>query len=161
MKRIVPTVLLLVALVALPGLAEADLSKKVIASFKGQIIVSDAPLPEGGKNDKATIAAITQAQITAGKGTPNGSDVIVWQWHYTAFLKQLGASNLKFEFYSGDKYVADKRLEGVDPKDPVLEGDLTIDEDEGPAKGKTYTVKLVAVKGSKEVVVATTSLALN
>ena len=36
-----------------------------------------------------------------------------------------------------------KTLDGIDPKSSVLSGDISINEDEGLAKGKTYTVKLV------------------
>jgi hypothetical protein len=76
-------------------------------------------------------------------------------------LKTTGATDLKLEFHSDGKYVADQRLTDVDAKDPVLMGFITINEDDGPAKGKTYTLKLVAKKGSKETVVATTPITLN
>lgn len=162
MSRILPALFVMIGFVASPAVALADLSKKVIAAFKGQIVVSNDPLPAGdGKDDKATIAAIKQVRLGSIKGEPNSESVTAWQFRYTAFLNKLGASALKFEFYSGKDYVADKRLEGVDPKDPVLEGEIMIDENEGPAKGKTYTVKLVAEKGRKTIVVATTTLTLN
>jgi hypothetical protein len=64
---------------------------------------------------------------------------------------------LKLEFYTDDKdkrYVADKQLDGVDPKSAVLTGDISINEDEGLAKGKSYVVKLTAGKA----IVATTTL---
>jgi hypothetical protein len=52
-------------------------------------------------------------------------------------------TKLKMEFMNGSKLAADKQLDGVDPKSAVLLGDITIDEDEGLAKGKTYTINLV------------------
>ena len=42
------------------------------------------------------------------------------------------------EFIKGDKLAADKQLDGIDPKSAVLSGDITINEDEGLAKGNTY-----------------------
>ena len=72
-------------------------------------------------------------------------------------MNKAGASTLKLEFYSDDKakrLVADKQLDGVDPKSAVLTGDISINEDEGLAKGKTYTVKLIA--GANNVVATTT-----
>ena len=162
MSRILPALLVMIGFVAAPTAAFADLSKKVIAAFKGQIVVTSDPLPTGeGKDDKATIAEIKQLRLSSVGGRTNAESVTAWQFRYTAFLSKLGATSLKFEFYSGNKYVADKRLEGVDPKDPVVEGEIVIDENEGPAKGKPYTVKLVASKGKKDTVVATTTLTLN
>ena len=45
----------------------------------------------------------------------------------------------------------------LDPKSPLLLGDISIDEDEGLAKGKTYTVNLV---DSGDHVVSTTKLTM-
>ncbi len=96
-----------------------------------------------------------KAQITEIKGEPNADDAVTWHFFYTAFLKSSGVSDMKLEFYSGDKYVADEHLTGIDPKSPVLAGEVTISEDEGPAKGKAYVLKLVGVVKGKEVVFAT------
>ena len=41
---------------------------------------------------------------------------------------------------NGSKLAADKQLDGIDPKSAVLTGDISINEDEGLAKGKTYTI---------------------
>ena len=125
------------------GAASADLSKGVIASFRGQLIISKGELPEG-KNDKDTITKIRAANVKELESTSNG-EVAVWSFHYAAFLTKTGASALKIEFWrDGKQYSADKRLEGVDPKSSVLTGEITIDEDENITKGKSYLVKLVA-----------------
>jgi hypothetical protein len=138
------------------GIASADLSRGVMSAFKGQIVVSKAELPEG-KDDKDTIAKIKAARVTELVGTAQ-DDVTRWTFSYTAFLNKTGATALKLEFYAGGKkFVADKSLTGVDPKSSILSGDITIDEDEGVAKGKAYVLKLVAGKDS---VVATTNLLL-
>jgi hypothetical protein len=135
------TAVLAVAIAASVQPAFADVSRSVISAFRGQLVITKDELPEG-KNDKDTIAKIKAAQLKTLEGTPRG-DVTGWDFHYTAFLTKTGATHLKVEFLSGDKLSADKQLDGVDPKSSVLSGDITIDEDEGLAKGKTYTVQLL------------------
>jgi hypothetical protein len=136
------------------GAASADISKNVIATFRGQIVVTKDDLPEA-KTDKDTIAKIKAAKLGELAGTSNG-DVTAWTFHYAAFLTKTGASALKLEFWrDGKTYSADKRLEGVDPKSGVLTGEISIDEDENITKGKSYLIKLVA---GSDTVVATTTL---
>jgi hypothetical protein len=159
MKRTLPF-LFLVALLGAPAVAHADLSKKVIAAFKGQIVVSEGDTPSGA-DDKETIAAIKKSQVTSVEGEKNAEDVTVWHFHYTAFLNKMGPTSLKMVFYTDDKekrYAADQRLDGVDPKSPVLSGDVAITEDDGLNKGKSYVIKLVATSGSKETTLAQTTL---
>nr|HEX4317577.1 hypothetical protein [Kofleriaceae bacterium] len=134
--------------------ARADLSNNVIGSFRGQVVVSKDELPEG-KNDADTIKKIKAAALTELVGEPAG-DVTAWHFHYTAFLSRTGATSLKMEFVIDGRLAADKQLEGVDPKSSVLSGDITIDEDEGLAKGKKYSVELVA--GGNNVVAKQTVL---
>lgn len=144
-------VVVAVALLA-GGVASADMSKSVIAAFRGQIIVTKAELPEG-KGDKDTIAKIKSAKLTELEGKSNG-DVKVWTFNYAAFLTKTGASAMKLEFWKdGKQYAADKNLSGVDPKSGVLTGEITIDEDENITPGASYTLKLVA--GSSSVATAT------
>src|ERR1043165_4934071 len=76
--------------------ALADMSRPVIAAFKGQVVVSKDELPTG-KNDKDTIAKIKKEQLKELTGTP-GEDNTTWNFHYTAFLTKTGAKNLKMEF---------------------------------------------------------------
>lgn len=135
--------------------AQADVSKGVISAFRGQLVVSKDELPTG-KNDKDTVTKIKGARLTELTGEAQ-EDVTYWHFHYTAFLSKTGASTLKLQFYTDDKdkrYVADKQLDGVDPKSAVLTGDISINEDEGLAKGKSYIVKLIA--GSNSAVATTT-----
>lgn len=134
--------------------ASADVSKKVIAAFKGKLLVSTAPLEAGG-DDKSTIAAWKKKSTVSLKGQTNGNDVQEWTFNYTAILSKTGTSSMTLEFYDGPRYAANRTLTGVNPKDPVLEGDITIDEDEGLTKGKTYTLKLVGKIKGKEVTLAT------
>ncbi len=130
------------------------MSNSVISAFRGQLVISKDELPEG-KNDKDTINKIRAAQLKELSGEPHG-DVSAWNFHYTAFLAKTGANHLKMEFLKDGKLSADKQLDGVDPKSSVHTGDITIDEDEGVAKGKTYTVELA----SGNTVVAKTTVTL-
>jgi hypothetical protein len=144
------------------GEARADLSSKVIGSFRGQIVLSKEELTPG-KNDAATIAEIKKVRLKELDGSANADDVVTWKFHYTAFLNRTGSSALKLEFYIDDKdarYVADQRLDGIDPKSSVLSGDITINEDEGLAKGKSYVIKLSADVKGKDVIVATTPVTM-
>jgi hypothetical protein len=136
--------------------ASAEMSRGVISAFRGQLVISKQELSEG-KNDRETIAKIKAESLKELVGEPK-NEVQVWTFHYTAFLNKTGATSLKMEFYrDGKQYSADKRLDGIDGKSAVLTGDITIDEDEGLAKGKSYTIKLT---DSKNSVVAQTTLVM-
>ncbi len=139
------------------GVANADISSRnVITAFRGQLVVSKAEISEG-KNDKDTIAKVKAENLKELKGE-EVNDVTQWNFHYTAFLTKTGNASLKMEFYrDGKQYSADKRLDGIDPKSGVLTGQITIDEDEGLAKGKSYTIKLV---GPNDSVVASTTVTM-
>jgi len=151
----------LALLIITAGVANADYSAKVIAAFKGQIIVSADEVDTVG-NDKATIEAFKKARLKEVKGEPNADDVQAWHFYYTAFLSSKPAvSDLKLEFYSGDKYVADQHLTGVDTTTPVFTGHIDITEDDGPSKGKTYTLKLVGTVKGKDVTYSSTPVTLN
>lgn len=151
---------LLVGLGVSAGPAQADLSKKVIAAFKGKVLVTDGPLESVG-DDKATIAHFKKKNLASVAGHQNGNDVQEWTFNYTAFLSKTGLTTLKLEFHDGNKYAADQTLTGVDPKGSVIEGDITISEDDGLNKGKKYTLKLVGTMKGKEVVVATTQIVMD
>lgn len=147
---------IVLAAAAWGGAASADVSKAVLSAFHGELVVTKGELPEG-KDDKDTVAKIRTSRLKELDGEDHDG-VQYWHFHYTAFLSKGGSSLLKMEFYTPDKkFVADNRLEGVDPKSTVLTGDISINEDEGLTKGKTYTIKLV---GDKDAVVATTTLTM-
>ena len=147
--------LAVVVLLATSHVVSADMSKSVIAAFRGQLVISKGELPSG-KNDKDTIAKIKKEQIKVLAGTKN-EDVTSWFFSYTAFLNKTGQKSLKMEFMKGGKLAADKQLDGIDPKSTVLTGDITINEDEGLAKGNTYQIQLVTSSGN---VVAKTTLVM-
>ena len=141
-RQLMSAAVFAVAVVASAQPALADMSRPVIAAFKGQFVVSTDELPTG-KNDKDTIAKIKKEQLKELTGQP-GEDNVTWNFHYTAFLTKTGAKNLKMHFMKGKQLAADKQLDGVDPKSAVLSGDITIDENEGLAKGNTYQIELLS-----------------
>lgn len=156
--RLLSAAVLVAAAVGWGGIASADMSRNVIAAFKGELVITKGELPEG-KTDKDTIAKIKTERIKELTGDAR-DDVVYWHFHYTAFLSKPGSSLLKMEFYTNDKdkkFVADNRLDGVDPKSMVLSGDISINEDEGLSKGKAYIIKLV---NDKNVVLASTPLVM-
>jgi hypothetical protein len=144
------------ALVAAGGVANADLSRGVISNFRGQLVISKDELPEG-KTDKDTTAKIKAATLKELSGEKK-EDVVYWQFHYTAFLTKTGNTKLKLEFMKDGKLSADQSLDGIDGKSSVLTGDISINEDEGLAAGKTYTVQLI---GPGDSVVAKATLTMN
>jgi hypothetical protein len=148
-------VLAVAVMAAQPRAVFAEVSHNVISAFRGQVVITKDDLPEG-KNDKETISKIKAVQLRELTGTKN-DDVTFWHFHYTAFLKTTGSTQLTLEFMNGKQLSANQRLEGVDAKSGVLSGDISINEDEGLAAGKTYTVQLVT---GKDVVVATTTLTM-
>jgi hypothetical protein len=145
----------LAALVAVSSTASADMSRGVISSFRSQLVISKDELPDG-KNDAETIKKIKAVQLKELTGTTN-ADVTYWHFHYTAFLTKTGATKLKMEFMKEGKLSADQQLDGVDPKTSVLSGDISINEDEGLSKGKTYTIQLVT---ANDTVVAKATLTM-
>lgn len=143
-------------LIVTHGAFADGITKAVTAAFRGQLIITKNEL-RTGKNDKDTIAKIKAARLQTLTGEAQDG-INHWNFHYSAFLKTLGATSLKLEFYTAEPkpaFVADKRLDGVDPRSAVLTGDIAISEDDGLKKGKTYTLNLVTPKGA---VVATTKL---
>lgn len=140
------------------GISNADVSRNVINAFKGQLIVTNGDLPEG-KNDADTIKKIKAARLKEVTGE-TADDVTSWHFFYAAFLNRTGSKALKLEFITTDKdkrLAADKRLDGIDPKNSLLTSEISITEDEGLAKGKTYTLNLV---NEKNQVVSSTSITM-
>ncbi len=156
MSRRITSAVVVAAALASGSVASADLSRTVISAFSGQFVVTKDDLPEG-KNDKDTIGKIKAAQLKELVGNEVSSDNTAWHFHYTAFLTKTGNTTLKLDFLKeGGALSADKQLSDVDPKRSVLSGDISIDENEGLTKGKTYTVELLA--GS--TIVAKTTLTM-
>lgn len=145
-----------IALLCVSSPASADLTKSVVTTFRGQLVISKAELPDG-KDDKDTIAKIKNAQLKNVAGETN-DELTSWQFHYTAFLTKSGNASLRLEFLRDGKLAANQRFDGIDPKSPILSGDVSINEDEGIAKGKKYTVQLLAPNNA---VVAKTTLTMN
>lgn len=154
-----------VALLAGSTAALADLSSKVVQKeMKGQLIVTAKPLAAPDGDDRTVVKALKKAAVKSVKGFASG-EVKGWNFAFIAFLKKApGKNELSLDFYTDDKeklYVANKRLTGIDPKLPVLEGQVDITEDDGVNAGKSYVLKLVVNHGGKkETLLATTKLTL-
>ena len=155
-RHLMSTAVLVAAAVGWSGVAAADVTAAVIKEFRGELVLTKGDLPEG-KNDKDTIAKIKAERLKEVTGEERGES-LSWHFHYTAFLTKTGASELHVKFFTNDKdkkFAANVQLTGIDPKSTVLSGDISISEDDGPTKGKSYLVKLVT---DKDVVVASTPL---
>jgi hypothetical protein len=154
-RLIQATVLAVAFVVAASQAAFADMTRGVISAFRGQLIISKGELPVG-KNDKDTIQKIKKEQLKEITGQTS-EDVTSWYFSYTAFLTKTGSKTLKMEFLKNGKLAADKRLDGIDPKSGVLTGEISINEDEGLAKGNTYQIQLLNSGGA---VVSKTTLTM-
>ena len=117
-RRLMSAAVLALSVVAASPIARADLSKSVISTFRGQLVISKDELPEG-KNDRDTVSKIKAASLKELVGEPHG-DVTAWHFHYTAFLKATGASTLKLEFMNGKQLAADKNQKVIDAAQSVL-----------------------------------------
>lgn len=144
--------------------AQADVSQKVQKAFRGKILITDGPLPNARSTDSATIEHFKKAQLTEIKHTSEEDGVRQWDIDYTAFLKKAPkVRSLSFDFYTADKsklYVANKGIMGIDPKLTIMNGRLSINEDEGVNRGRTYVVKLTGTVKKREVVFATAKITL-
>jgi hypothetical protein len=162
--RTASTLVVAVALVAASlGAASADISKKVQAAFKGQLLITAEPLPESLGDDKETIASYKKAVLKSVKGEPGDEEALTWHFNFTAFFKgPVGVDELSLDFYTNDKeklYVANKKLSGIDKSMTVLTGDISIDENDNVNANRSYLVKLTGKVKGKEVTFASAPLA--
>ena len=154
---------LVAALFTVFGVAQADVSKTVEKAFRGQILITDTPLPPAGETDAQTINAYKKATAKSLKSTDDDGTA-QWSFLFTAFLKKAPRTEaLSMDFYTDDKdklYVADKRFVGIDPKGTILSGQVAITEDDGLVKGRSYVVKLTGKVKRREVVFAQAKLTM-
>jgi hypothetical protein len=143
------------------GTARADLSEAVQKKFKGQILVSEAPLPESAADDAEQIRQLQKAH-TGVIAHRKSESVPVWRFHFIAFMsKKPAATQVALDFYTDDKkkdFVAQERLTGIDPKLTLLQAQAELSEDDGLSPGRSYVVRLTAEVKGKEIVLATTKL---
>ncbi len=148
-------------LMARTGDASAqECSTKVSSKFKGQLVITDQQLDLGGEAGDV-IAAIKKKSLTTIK-SEEIEDVPTWGFFFTAFLSRApGARTVSLDFFTDDgerRYVANKKLDGIDPKVNLIQHNVMITEDDGLNKGKRYIVKLTSTVKGKEVTLATTKL---
>ncbi len=153
-----------IALVAAAGLAHAELTKKVSQKYRGQILVTDNALNFTVLGDSSqTIKTCEKNKLKVVKheevgGTPT------WTFYYTAFLNaKPRVGTLTMEFYydmpgEGLELRADKTMVGIDRSLKILQGRISISEDDNVSAGKTYVVKLVDNLPKSSKTYATTKL---
>ncbi|TMQ07978.1 MAG: hypothetical protein E6J91_34315 [Deltaproteobacteria bacterium] len=61
-RRLLSAAVVVVAAIAWGGIASADLSRSVIAAFRGDLVITKGDLPEG-KSEKDTIARIKTERL--------------------------------------------------------------------------------------------------
>ncbi len=162
MKTIAPIGLLLLGLVWASAPANAGKASKIDRAFRGQILITDEPLPApDGADEKATIKSYKALRKTVITSTKSDG-VATWNFNFTAFAKKKPKTgNLTLEFYTDDKeklFVADKRLSGADPNLTILASSVQITEDENLNRGRKYILKLVAQQGKKSITIASTKI---
>lgn len=161
MKRSVRAALAVLALLVCSSVARADVSEAVQKAFKGQILISAEPLPDGVADEADQIRQLKKAH-TGVLARGKGESVPVWRFHFMAFMsKKPGATQVSLDFYTDDKkkqFVAQERLAGIDPKLTLLQGEAELSEDDGLTADRSYVVKLTAEIKGKDVVLATTKL---
>jgi hypothetical protein len=140
----------------------AGVSPAVCRAFRGEILVTAKPLGTPHPNSKKAIAEWRKLQVQEIKhevvqGVPT------WYWHYAAFLRRKPpATSLTFEFYTDDKealFKADKKI-GLSAATMVIQGTMSITEDDNITKGQRYVLKLVGDVRGKEVIYAKTRITL-
>jgi hypothetical protein len=140
--------------------AAQECTAKVKAAFKGQLIVTDQQLDLGGESADV-IAAVKKKNLTVIK-SEEIEDTPTWGFFFTAFMnRSAGAKSISLDFYTDDgerRYVANKKLDGIDPSITMIQHNVMITEDDGLNIGKRYIVKLSSQVGGKEVILATTKL---
>lgn len=146
------------------GTARADLPRKVLKTFNGQILVTtDAPLSTSFDNETEMIRAWKKSKKTTLKAIDSGAGTAVWSFYVMAFMKKPPhASEISLDFYriDGNKkvYAANERFQGIDPKLKLLSTRVELSEDDGLDRNREYLVKLTVQHGKREVVLATTKL---
>lgn len=141
--------------------ARADIPKRIQNKFRGKILITDEPLPEE-VDPKEGVKLYKKLAKTSLKGE-EVDGVMTWTFFYTAFLKKPPkTANLTLDFHTADKeklYIANKGLT-VNGNISIFSGKITISEDDGPNRNRTYHLILRAKKGNKEIEVAKTKLKL-
>jgi hypothetical protein len=147
------------SMVGIPSPAQAA-GSLAYGKYKGQIVVSDAPIPAPG-DDRALIAALKKIVKTT-LARPEGAST--WTLHFIGFLhKKPATSPIHLVFYDvtrGKRIYVSNREINVDADATIVLSSVEVSEDDGLKPGSKYEVVLALMLDDKEIVFARTKLTL-
>jgi hypothetical protein len=148
--------LLVLAHAGQAGVALAQ-SAKIYNKFKGQIVISDEPIPTSD-DDGEMAASLKKAKRSELTRLGGGG---AWPFHFVAFLtKKSGAADVSLFFYEkGKKDMSFYRDLQIDPDTKIVAFELEFTEDDGVSPDKKYDVVLGRAQGNKIVNLAKGSIA--
>jgi hypothetical protein len=141
------------AVIGLGGAARAGFGK-----LRGQIIVSDDPLPMNQPDEDKLANALAKANKTSlerGKGTDT------WSFHIVAFPdRKPGATSLELMFYDvtdGKRtYLTSKEITLSDASAQVIAADIDVTEEDGIKPGRKIELDMAKMVGDKPTDLAKT-----
>jgi hypothetical protein len=138
---------LAVAVVGVGPMAWAGISK-----LRGQIIVSDDPLPMNLEDEDKLANALAKANKTTLERS-KGSDT--WSFHIMAFPdRKPGATSLELMFYDvtdGKRtYVTSKEISVSDAAAQMIAADIDVSEEDGIKPGRKIELDMAKMVGDKE-----------
>lgn len=141
--------------VASLGAAHAKASK-LLAKYRGQLILA-AESFQVSDDDDAMLTQVKGKAKTELAGKDGGGDEgMVWDFAFLGVLKaKPGATKATLAFIdakSGTQATYKELSCAADQE--IIAADLTISENDGLTKGKTYDIVLTVSKGGKDVVLA-------
>ena len=145
-------------LASFPNTLHADGSSAAWKKFKGQVIVSDAPIRTEYESDKEMVEGLTKARRDT-LTRPKGADA--WEVHFVGFLaKKPGGAGLSVVLYDGKRQFLTAKEIAVDASAEILASSIEIGEDDGVKPGSRIEIVLGRKSGGKETVFAKTKVTL-
>lgn len=147
----------LVFLAASPA-ARGDAASAAWKKYKGQIIVSDGPIP-GYSSDRDMIDGLRKLNKTT---LTKKADAEAWAFSFMGFLsKKVSAGPINLVFYkvTGGKreYMSNKEI-NVDSDSNIVQADIEVSEEDNITAGNKYDVVLGRMVNGRETVYARTKL---
>lgn len=138
--------------------------KSVLEAFSGQVLISTAPLRPAGETQEEIVESFRKGSLQAVAPVDASAEDLEWSFYFTAFLdKASRLTELSLDVYAADgdkRYIASKRMMGIDPKLRILAGDMSLSEEDGVKRGGKYRLVLTGQMGDREVTFASATLTL-